>query len=146
MDITLPTYIDESIRERLHKVIVTVTEHLPEEPVEAFISTGLSQGQSNYLGVWLFTAKLAVEIRNPLNQRRIQYDMFSFANAIDWIRLNARNYAFGDPVENSQLDLEFSTVDAVSSVLSASGEGCRELMRIYKDRFLPNFADDRDRD
>ena len=69
MDLELPEYIDQPIRERLHKVVATVCENLPEKPAEAFVSTG--RGEPHYRGVWLFTENLAVEIRNPLNQDRI---------------------------------------------------------------------------
>ena len=137
MDIVLPEYIDGFVRERLHEVMATVSMNLPEKPVEAFVST--SRGEPNYLGVWLFTEKLAVEIRNPLNRARIQYDMFRFSDAVDWIRLNARNYEFTDPVEDSELELEFSTIDGVSGILSANGAGCHYLMEVYKSRFLQNF-------
>ena len=141
MKSTLPSYIDESIQKRLNAVMRTVTNHLPDDPVEVFVSVGLSQGQSNYPNLWMFTNELAVEIRNPLNRRRIQFDMFAFSNSIDWIRLSARNYDLSDPEDDSQLELEFSTVAGVSSVLLASGEGCCELLQLYKERFLTNFAD-----
>ena len=137
MGIELSEYIDTSIRERLHKVIATVSENLPETAAEVFVST--SRGEPNYLGVWLFTEKLAVEIRNPLSQGRIQYEMFRFSDAVDWIRLDARNYEFADPGKDSELELEFTTIDGVSSMLSATGAGCHDLMAIYKNRFLRNF-------
>lgn len=140
MSVRVPEYIDEPIRVQLIKVIETVIPNLPEDPFEIFVSTNLNRGELNYLGVWLFTSKLAVEIRNPLNQHRIQYDIYGFSDKVDWIRLNARNYEFGDPVEDSQLDLEFSTADGVSSGLSANGEGCTHLMRLYKEKFLRNFT------
>ena len=140
MCIKLPEYIDEPIREKLLKVMATVIENLPEKPIEAFVSTNASRAELNYIGVWLFTPRLAVEIRRPLVQARIQYDMFRFKDAVDWIRLNARMYEFKDPVEDSQLDLEFTTTDGVSSTLSANGEGCDKLMDVYRERFLPNFT------
>ena len=66
--------------------------------------------------------------------------MFRFIDAVDWIRLNARNYKFKEAdKEDSELDLEFSTIDGVSSMLSANGSGCGRLMEIYKHRFLDNF-------
>ena len=139
MDIKLPKYLDEAVQERLHNITANVVEIIPEKPVEVFVSTTSNQGQLNYLGIWLFTSNLAIEIRHPLSQHRIQFDIFRFKKAIDWIRLNARSYDFSDPVENSQLDLEFTTVDSASGVLSANGQGCRHLMQIYKNRFVTNF-------
>ena len=137
MAIRLPKYIDDSIQKRLHKVIDAVSENLPEKPAEAFVST--SQSEPKYLGVWLFTKDLAVEIRMPLIEGRIQYDICRFRKSIDWIRISARNYDFIEHREDSELELEFSTADGVSSALSADGAGCPCLMELYKNRFLPNF-------
>ena len=144
MCIELPKYVEEPIGEKLRKVMATVVSTLPEKPDEAYVSTSFSRGELNYLGIWLFTPTLAVEIRNPLSQARIQYDMFRFKDAVDWIRLNARRYEFRELLEDSHLELEFTTIDGVSSTLSASGEGCRDLMDIYRRRFLQNFTGTRD--
>ena len=97
-------------------------------------------GGPDYTSVWLFTKNLVVEIRNPLNEGRIQYEIAPFRQAVDWIRLNARRYEFEEPTETSQLDLEFTTMDGLSAGLSATGQGCRHLMTIYRDRFLANFT------
>lgn len=142
MIIVLPDYIEDPIRGKLDKVKTTVIKNLPgdELPDEVFVSTSSSQGSLSYLGVWLFTPRLVVEIRNPLSQARIQYEIARFKDAVDWIRLNARNYEFGEHSANSELELEFTTEDGLSSVLSANGEGCRRLMEVYRDRFLPNFT------
>ena len=99
----------------------------------------------NYLGLWLFTPQLIVEIRNPLGQNRFQCEMARFKHAVDWIRLSARKYDFRDHTPESELDLEFTTTDGLSSALSATGEGCPELMRIYRKRFLTNFTGTRER-
>ena len=146
MDNSLPEYIEEPIRDELSKVVATVTANLPENLEETFVSTSFSQGERNYPSVWLFTSKLAVEIRYPLRQARIQYEMFRLKNSVDWIRLNARRYDFGDPAENSELDIEFTTIDSVSSILEATGDGCRHLMGVYKRWFSPNFTGTRELD
>ena len=70
--------------------------------------------------------------------------MARLKGSIDWIRLDARDYGFGDSTKDSQLDLEFTTVDGLSKFLSANGEGCCHLMQLYNDRFLPNFTGTRD--
>ena len=140
MTVKLPEYIEDPIKEKLHKVMVAVIETLPEEPDEAFVSTSFNEGALNYLGIWLFTPKLLVEIRNPLSQDRIQYEIARLKEAVDWIRLNARKYEFKDPREDSQLDLEFTNRDGFSSALSATGQGCQDLLKIYRDIFLLNFT------
>lgn len=144
MTIDLPEYIEEPIRNKLDRVVASVIKNLPEEPQGAFVSTSVRQGTLNVLSVWLFTPKLVVEIRKPLSQARIQYDMARLMDAVDWIRLIAHDYEFGEPSEDSRLDLEFTTTDGVSSVISANGEGCRRLMEVYRNRFLPNFTGTRD--
>ena len=139
MEHKLPEYIEEPIREKLSKVVDTVASNLPEGLEEIFVSTSLSQGERGYPSVWLFTARLAVEIRQPLNQGRIQCDMFRLKDAVDWIRLSARRYDFKEATENSELYVEFATIDSVSCILEATGEGCRHLMDVYKHRVTPNF-------
>lgn len=142
MSTDLPDYIEEPIRQKLCKTMDAVIATLPEgeAPNEVFISTSSTQSSRRYLGVWLFTLNLAVEIRTPLDRDRIQFEMFRFRNAVDWIRLRARKYKFEDPQDDSELDLEFTTKEGVSSELSADGKGCRHLMDIYRSQFLENFT------
>ena len=49
-------------------------------------------------------------------------------------------YNFGEPADDSQLGLEFTTIDGLSTELTATGEGCARLMEVYRDRFLANFT------
>ena len=42
MSVELPKYIEAPIRKKLRKVMGTVTETLPEEPDEVFVSTSSS--------------------------------------------------------------------------------------------------------
>ena len=144
MDLEFPNHIEAPIKEKLCKIVTTVTENLPERPEEVFVSTMAGQGTTDYVGVWLFTPKLVVEIRNPLSQRRIQYEIARLKDSVDWIRLDAHDYEFKEPSESSRLDLEFTTKDGLSKVLSANGEGCRYLMKIYRTRFLSNFTGTRE--
>ena len=140
MKIDLPEYIEDPIRQKLHKVMQTVMQIIPEKPDEFFVSTALREASLDYVGIWLFTPRLVVEIRNPLGKDRIQYEMARFKGAVDWIRLNARNYDLKAHQADSALDLEFTTEDAFSSVLSANGAGCDELMKVYREVFIANFT------
>ena len=142
MRLEFPKYIRKSIREELQKVSTRVARQLPEGeiPDRVFVSTSAFSGELKYLGVWLFTSNLYVEIRNPLDKDRIQFEMARFRSAVDWIRLNARNYDFKECSDVSELELEFTTTDGVSTVISATGEGCDHLMGLYKQTFLSNFA------
>ena len=136
--LNLPDYIEQPIRQKLEETIKAVTPQLPEPPEEAFVSTNL--GDPKIPSVWLFTKHLIVEIRGPLNQGRIQFDLARLYKAVDWIRLNARKYDFGKPADDSRLDLEFTTIDGLATELLATGEGCARLMEVYRDRFLENFT------
>ena len=142
MSLGFPKYIRKPIREELQKLSTRVRPLLPdgETPNGVFVSTSAFSGELKYLGLWLFTPNLYVEIRNPLDKDRIQFEMARFKNAVDWIRLNARNYDFKEWSDVSELELEFTTEDGASTVISATGEGCDHLMRLYKQTFLPNFA------
>ena len=141
MNIDIPKYISKPIREELQKVSTRVARNLPkgETPGRVFVSTSLFSGELKFLSVWLFTSRLVVEIRNPLEKGRVQYEMARFKRAVDWIRLNAREYEFKDASEASELELEFTTVAGLSTVISATGEGCDFLMALYREQFLPNF-------
>ena len=141
MTMELPEYIDAPIRDKLGKVIATVINNLPEEPQQAVVGVTWGNGVPEYPNAWLFTENYVVEIRNPLNQDRIQHDLALFRGRVDWIRLNARRYEFSEsPTENSELDLEFTTTDGFSGTLSTVGKGCVDLMKVYRDRFLQNFT------
>ena len=137
-------YVEASVREKLAGVVGTVFDcllksHFPSEvPDDVFVSTTDSGGVLN-LTAWLFTPRLVVQIRNPLDRDRIQYEMAPFENAVDWIRLNARKFDLENSSDDSQLELEFSTADGLTQELSATGKGCDHLMRVYRDRFLSNF-------
>ena len=146
MSIDLPDYVEEPFRDKLHQVVSKVISILPddEHPVRAFVSTDTTRSELTYLSVYLFTPKLVVEIRRPLDKERIQYEMFRLKDTVDWIRLNARKYDFETAVEDSQLELEFTTTEGASSVLSANGTGCSDLMEVYKSYFRHNFTGTRD--
>ena len=138
--VELPEYVGEPALDGLRRVITIVSEHLPETREEIFVSMGLIGGGPDYLSAWLFTANLIVEVRNPLAHARIQYEMAPLKGCVDWIRLNARRYEFKEPAEDSELDLEFTTTDGLSGVLSSYGQGCRHLMDFFRRRFLANFT------
>ena len=140
MAITLRDYIEEPIRKELKGVIDIVSQELPETPEEAFVSTEGDLNGRNYPSVWLFTPHLLVEIRNPLNQDRTQFEFSPFERSVDWIRLNARKYDFENCTEQSRLALEFTTKDGLDGTLMAAGRGCSHLMEIYNQRFLKNFT------
>ena len=140
MAIELLDYIEAPIREKLQRVIATVSKNLPEQPDGVYCSTISSEGGPTYPNVWLFTPNLVVEIRNPLSQDRIQHDLAPFAGTIDWIRLNARRYEFENATEDSQLELEFTATGGLAGTLSAAGQGCPHLMEVYHRRFLANFT------
>ena len=137
-------YVDASVREKLSGIVGTVFDCLlknsvPKEvPEEVFVSTSDSGGVLN-VTVWLFTPRLVVQIRNPLDKDRIQYEMAPFKDAVDWIRLNARKFDLNNSSDDSELELEFTTADGLSQELSATGKGCDHLMRVYRDMFLANF-------
>jgi hypothetical protein len=139
MGVDIPQYIEAPIRQKLCELLTMVIPLLPEEPEEAFVSTESRDGELRYRGIWLFTHNLVVEIRNPLSQARVQYDMARLKDAVDWIRISAYNYRFEEPSEESRLDLEFTTTDSLSSVISATREGCAHLMELYNSRFRPSF-------
>ena len=140
MNIELRDYIEVPIQEKLRAVITTVSKNLPEDPVEVFVSTSLSQNGPTILSAWLFTERVLVEIRNPLSHERIQCELAPFKDAVDWIRLNARRYDFENTAPESELELEFTTKDGLTGLLSAAGQGCTHLMEIYRCRFLKNFT------
>ena len=140
MAVELPTYIQAPIKNKLDEIIEKVSDNLPEKAEEAFVSTSSSEGELKYLAVWLFTRRLLVEIRNPLSQKRIHFDLATLRESVDWIRLIATNYEFKEESKDSELILEFTTTDGLSSELSANGQGCTQLMSIYRERILPNFT------
>ena len=139
MNVLLPNYIVAPFRERLDEVARAVSVLLPEEPQEAFVSIGSGESESQFLGIWLFTDKLIVEIRNPLYADRIQYEIATLKDSVDWIRLTADHYDFENEREESQLDLEFTTKDGLSSMISAISRGCPQLLQLYRNRFVTNF-------
>ena len=140
MCVELPGHIRDVYRKKMNELIKTVARHLPEEPIEAYVSTELDEGTLTYPSLWLFTCRLLVEIRNPVFGGRIQFEVARLERAVDWIRLNARKYEFDEPEADSQLELEFTTIDGLSSALVATGKGCLELMNVYRNRFLPNLV------
>ena len=142
MTMTMPSYIDGKVKEKIENVLPLVCQNLPsdEQPEDIFVSNPpTGQGPSN-ISVWLFTPNLVVEIRNPHIDGRIQQDLSPFKDSVDWIRLDARRFKFNDPDPESELALEFTTTDGLSGELLASGEGCSRLMEIYRRRFLANFT------
>ena len=146
MPVDIPEYIDAPIRKKLTNIVRIVCEHLlkDEVPDRVFVSTSAGPNSLSHLGVWLFIHRFVVEIRNPLRAARVHFEVYRFKEAVDWIRLNARNYEFGECIRESELELEFSTEDGVTGVLSANGEGCGRLMELYREKFIPNFIGTRD--
>ena len=142
MAIELPEYIEARMKDKLDKVVVTIVDQLPETPHDVFVSIRSTEGRLDYRSIWLFTPNLLVEIRNPINpQSRIQYEFYQFKRAVDWIRLYVHGYDFRNATEVSRLEIEFSTAGGLSGELSAIGPACQDLLRVYQERFLPNFID-----
>lgn len=132
--------IEEPIGEKLLHVVKLVVSNLPETPIDAFVSTVSGGSGLNYDGVWLFTPNFVSEIRNPLSSNRVQHDVARFSGLVDWVRLTAHNYEFLEPHHESRLELEFSTSDGLSGILSGVGFRCEGLMKIYHERFLKNIT------
>ena len=137
---------DKGIRGKLGAVVDSAVKKLlrsheamkGEVPQEIFVSVSNGGGRIDFT-VWLFTKSLIVQIRNPIDKERIQYEMARFEKAVDWIRINTRRFDLEQTHDDSEFDLEFSTMDGLSHELSASGAGCRKLMELYEKQFLPNF-------
>ena len=132
--------IEGPIRDKLFLVVKLVVSNLPEDPIDAFVSTSQSGSGVSYDGVWLFTPRYVSEIRNPLNTGRVQHEIARLSGLVDWVRLTARNYDFQMPQQESQLELEFTTSDGYGSTLAGVGLGCDRLMEVYRERFLKNIA------
>ena len=140
--VEVPDYIGCVLRERVQSLVAVIEKTLPsgQSTVDIFVSNPRPEGGRAISSSWLFTQNFVVMIRDPRSDERLlQYDIAPFKDSVDWVRFNSRNYAFGDAVPESDLILEFTTKDGFSGELSASGEGCDHLFRIYRDRFLPNI-------
>ena len=142
MAVEVPSYVDNKAKEKIENVLQLVYQNLPdgEQPQDIFVSNPQNGGGPTNISVWLFTQTCVVEIRNPHIDGRIQHDLAPFKDSVDWIRLDARRFKFGDPEPESELALEFTTADGLSGELLASGEGCSRLMEVYREKFLPNFT------
>ena len=139
--VEVPEYIGCVLRDRFQNLVAVVEKTLPENQsaVDVFVSNPRAEGGRAIANSWVFTQNLVILIRDPRDERRLQYDMAPFKDSVDWMRFNVRNYEFGDAGPESDLVLEFTTKDGFSGELLASGEGCSHLLRIYRERFLPNF-------
>ena len=140
MGTELPDYIEGSVREKLDKIKDMVSKNLHEDVVDVFPSNRPGESGPEFIGLWLFTKTLVSEVRNPLRATQIQHDVARIAGLVDWLRLTARHYEFNGAVSQSELDLEFSTVDGLNGTLSATGQSCDLLMELYRRRFQANFS------
>lgn len=143
----LPEYLNREVRSAISGVIDNVVPLLPEQVVKAmFVCTkrrNPNDSRLEYPDVWLFLDDIIVQIYRP-REERLQFEFSRFKNQIDWIRLTAAEYNPARPdviSEESVLELDFTTKDGVSNDLSANGEGCPELLRMYREQFIPNWVD-----
>lgn len=139
--VEVPDYIGCVHREKVQSLVAVIEKTLPsgQSTVDLFVSNPRPEGGRAIASSWLFTQNLVVMIRDTISGERLQYDIAPFKDSVDWVRFNSRNYEFGDVVPESDFVLEFTTKDGFSGELTASGEGCSHLFRIYQERFLPNF-------
>lgn len=149
MSIEIPKYITGEKRKSLSDVARKVGGLLPETVQETFVSTRLSQGSLVHSGVWLFSESLIVEIRDPMSSHKTQFEIGRIRNDVDWLRLTARNFNLDESPENAEspgdkaeLDLEFTTRSGLSCEITANGKGCSDLFRLYRERFISNWADE----
>jgi hypothetical protein len=149
MSIEIPKYIKGETRKKLSEVACKVEVLLPETVQETFVSTRFSQGSLVHSGVWLFSESLIVEIRDPMSSNKTQFEIGRIRKDVDWIRLTARNFNLGENPENAEnpgskaeLDLEFTTRNGLSYEITANGKGCSDLFRLYRERFISNWADE----
>ena len=148
MSIEIPRYITGETRRVLSDVACKVEDLLPETVQDTFVSTRSSQGSLVHSGVWLFSESLIVEIRDPMSNKT-QFEIGRIRNDVDWIRLTARNFDLAEnsgstesPGNRAELDLEFTTRNGLSCEITANGRGCSDLMRLYRKRFIDNWADE----
>ena len=140
--INLPADIGEPIAVVLLQRIHDASQLLPDshEVSRCFVSRLVApDGNLRYQSVWMFAGKVVVEVKNPL-ETTVLHDVVRIADAVDWVQLATRNYDFQEATNESYLELEFTTTDGYSGTLYATGQGCSELMDLYRNRFVTNYA------
>ena len=94
-----------------------------------------------YFAVWVFTNNYIGEIRNPLsNISRTSFEVVPFAKSVDWMRVSSQEYDLVKATSKSQLTLDFTTIDGFNGLISSVGEECDDLLKLYRDVFIPNLS------
>lgn len=95
-------------------------------------------GDRRYESLWGFAGVYWLEARNFTKQNDI--DISPYAGSIYYLGVQHKNISFPSDVDNaSRLFVEVQTDKVSYSTLSATGENCRELLRIVKELLLPNL-------
>lgn len=111
----------------------------PQPISEIFVSDRINQdtGDRNFSSLWAFSDAYWLSTKNVLTD--FNADIATYKDAVWYLGLEYQDLAFNEVPSSSRLFVEVSTGPLDKNELSATGENCRYLWKIVKDRFCPNL-------
>jgi hypothetical protein len=110
----------------------------PEDILDIFISETIKgDGNREYLSLWLFSKKYAMEAKNFLIQD--DFDIMPINKLISYCGVQKTGYDLDSTSEGSRLFVKISVTHLLTGELRASKANCNFLKQIMLKYFLPNF-------
>lgn len=120
------------------KFLLALAKEFYPEPVEdAFVSQYReSDGRLVIESIWMFTSSWAVEFKNALKEEN--FDLAILKDSITHLILELRDFDLKKAQESSRLKVHFQLLHGITGDFQATDANCLELLRITRERFLPN--------
>ena len=127
--------------EQAETALATVRGFLPEEPEYLFVSEYRDdEGNRNYEGLWIFTAKFISEAAPFTGDRR--FDLIRRDIGLDHVAVEDTEFDFDAPVDASRLRVVCTFGRSlVNGTLRASGSNCADLNQVLRDYLLAMMFD-----
>jgi hypothetical protein len=130
--------MSETLQARVEAIYEIYEEIVPDEITGIFVTDYVTdEGLREFESLWFFSDRSALEAKSFVNKYDLDYTPLS---AINYWKLEAKQYDFGEATVESRLRLHF-TIQPVVCNLRASRENCDYLMQILKEFVVPNVAE-----
>lgn len=131
----------EVAKTRIAQLLDIAADFYPEPVQDLFVSEHREKdGRQIIQSVYLFTQSHALEFKNPLQENEETFDLAITKDAVVYFEASKKDFDLHRTRESSRFTFTFVLIFGTHGNLRASGKNCLNLLRIVKERFVPNVA------
>jgi len=131
-------YVETEVASKRIAQLIGVARDFYLEPIQdIFVSEYReSDGRQVIRSVWMFSESQTMEFKNPLQEDN--FDLAVIKGSVVWLVAERKDFDFVSWSGASRFTVKFKLASAIHGEFYASGKNCLELLRITRERMLPN--------